>query len=171
MTWRRLPRAPASPRHALYLRRRTADNDVMQRQPMPTGAMKDFIRRETERILGACTRCGKCYEACPMTVYAPALEGAQPVAVVNGILELLRGGEGSPQALAWAAVCMRSGSCIPACPDDVNPKMMVRIARMTATGGLGGPKRIPGREDRDYYDRIRGFAKLQLSDEEMREWT
>lgn len=143
----------------------------MQRQPMPTGAMKEFIRRESERIISACTRCGKCFEACPMTRYAPALAGAEPAAVVTGMLDVLRGGEGSPQALAWASVCMRSGLCIPACPDDVNPKMMVRIARMTASGGLGGPKRIPGREDRDYYDRVRGFATLLLTDEEMKEWT
>lgn len=143
----------------------------MQRQAMPTGAMKEFIRAETERILAACTRCGKCFEACPMTRYAPPLAGADSRAVVTGMLDVLRGGEGSPQALAWTSVCVRSGSCIPACPDDVNPKMMLRIARMTASGGLGGPKRIAGREDRDYFDRIRAFAKLQLTDGEIKEWT
>lgn len=142
----------------------------MQRQPMPTGAMKDFIRRETERILAACTKCGKCFEACPMTRYSPALAGAEPKAVVTGILALLREEGNSPEALGWASVCVRSGSCVPACPDDVNPKMMMRIARMTAAGGLGGPRRIAVRDDRDYFDRIRAFAKLQLTEEEIRDW-
>lgn len=138
---------------------------------MPTGAMKAYIRRETERILAACTRCGKCFEACPMTRYSPALQGADPKAVVTDILALLREEATSEQALAWAAVCMRSGLCVPACPEDVNPKMMVRIARMMASGGLGGEKRIPARHDRDYYDRVRAFAKLQLTEEELKEWT
>jgi heterodisulfide reductase subunit C len=142
----------------------------MQREPMPTGAMKAFIRKETERILAACTRCGKCYEACPMTRYSHALTGAEPKAVVDDVLALLREEQSSPQAIGWASVCMRSGSCVPACPENVDPKMMVRIARMMASGGLGGEKHIPARHDRDYYDRIRAFAKLQLTEEEMKEW-
>ena len=137
---------------------------------MPTGAMKAFIRKETERILAACTRCGKCYEACPMTRYSPALEGAEPQAVVADVLALLREERSSPQAVGWASVCVRSGSCVPACPENVDPKMMVRIARMMASGGLGGEKRIPARHDRDYYDRIRAFGKLQLTEEERKEW-
>jgi len=142
----------------------------MQREPMPTGAMKAFIRAETERILGACTRCGKCFEACPMTRYSPALADAAPQSVVTDILSLLREEGTSPEALGWASVCVRSGSCVPACPENVDPKMMMRIARMTASGGLGGEKRIPARHDRDYYDRIRAFAKLQLTEEEIRDW-
>lgn len=143
----------------------------MKREPMPTGAMKDFIRRETARIVEACTRCGKCFEACPMTRYSPALTGADPKAVVSGMLALLREEGDSPEAIAWASVCVRSGSCVPACPDNVDPRMMVRIARMTASGGLGGARRIPARHDRDYFDRVRAFAKLQLTDEELKDWT
>lgn len=142
----------------------------MQREPMPTGAMKEFIGRETERILAACTRCGKCFEACPMTRYSPALAGVDPKVVVTDILALLREEGSSAQAVGWASVCVRSGSCVPACPDRVDPKMMMRIARMTAAGGLGGEKRIPARHDRDYFDRIRAFARLQLSDEELKDW-
>ncbi|MBI4193455.1 MAG: (Fe-S)-binding protein [Betaproteobacteria bacterium] len=142
----------------------------MPRQPMPTGAMQEFIRKEAERILAACTKCGKCFEACPMTRYSPQLTGAKPESVVTGILELLRREQGTPEALAWTSACVRSGSCVPACPDDVNPKMMVRIARMVAAGGLGGAPRIPIRDDRDYFDRIRAFARLQLTEEELKDW-
>lgn len=142
----------------------------MSRQPMPTGATQAFIRRETERILGTCTKCGKCFEACPMTRYSPAAADAEPVPVVTGILGLLSGAAGTPAALGWASVCVRSGTCVPACPEAVNPKMMVRIARMVAAGGLGGPKQIQLKEDRDYFDRIRAFAKLQLTDQELADW-
>ena len=132
--------------------------------------MQAFIRSETERILSACTRCGKCFEACPMTRYSPQLADADPKAVTTGIIGLLEGGDGSPEALAWASVCVRSGRCVPACPDSVDPKMMVRIARMIASGGLGGARRITLRDDRDYFDRVRAFAKLQLTDDEIRDW-
>jgi hypothetical protein len=61
--------------------------------------------------------------------------------------------------------------CVPACPHDVDPRMMMRLARMTALGGRGLPKQIEPKEDRDYFDRVRAFARLQLTDEELKDWT
>ena len=131
--------------------------------------LKEFQQKEAERILSACTKCGKCFEVCPMTKYskAPATDGK---AVVPGVLAVLRGEQGSPEALGWIAVCTRSGSCVPACPDKVDPKMMMRLARMTALGGRGLPRQIDLKEDPDYFDRVRAFGKLQLTDEELKEW-
>jgi Fe-S oxidoreductase len=137
----------------------------------PIGArLKEFEQKEAERILSACTQCGKCFEVCPMTKYskAPASDGKK---VVPGVLAVLRGEPGSPEALGWIAVCTRSGSCVPACPDHVDPRMMMRLARMTALGGRGLPAQIPAKEDPDYFNRIRAFAQLQLSDDELKEWT
>jgi hypothetical protein len=48
---------------------------------------------------------------------------------------------------------------------------MMRLARMTALGGRGASRQIEGREDRDYYDRVRAFARLQLTDDELKDWT
>lgn len=132
--------------------------------------LKEFEAQEVERILGACTRCGKCYEACPMVRYAKAPAG-KGEAVVPGVLAVLRGEQGTPEALGWIAVCTRSGVCVPACPDKVDPRMMMRLARMTALGGRGAPRQIEPKEDRDYYDRVRAFARLQLTDDELKEWT
>ena len=132
--------------------------------------LKEFEQKEAERILSACTQCGKCFEVCPMTKYskAPASDGKK---VVPGVLAVLRGEPGSPEALGWIAVCTRSGSCVPACPEHVDPRMMMRLARMTALGGRGLPAQIPAKEDPDYFNRIRAFAQLQLSDDELKEWT
>ena len=132
--------------------------------------LKAFEKSEVDRILSACTRCGKCYEVCPMVQYSktPAADGK---AVVSGVLGVLSGEPGSPEALGWIAVCTRSGVCVPACPENVDPRMMMRLARMTALGGRGGPKQIQQKEDRDYFDRVRAFAKLQLTDEELKDWT
>src|SRR2546423_3147555 len=113
--------------------------------------LKAFEKSEVDRILSACTRCGKCYEVCPMVQYskAPAADGK---AVVAGVLGVLSGEPGSPEALGWIAVCTRSGVCVPACPDNVDPRMMMRLAQMTALGGRGGPKQIEQKEERDYFD-------------------
>jgi len=132
--------------------------------------LKQYQEGEVERILAACTQCGKCFEACPMAKYskAPATDGKQ---VVPGVLSVLRGEAGTPEALGWIAVCMRSGLCVPACPENVDPKMMMRLARMTALGGRGKPKQIEVKEDPDYFDRIRAFARMQLNDDELKKWT
>jgi Fe-S oxidoreductase len=139
-------------------------------RPEIGNTLKDFQQHEVERILSSCTQCGKCFDVCPMTKYskAPATSGK---AVVPGVLAVLRGEAGSAEALGWIAVCTRSGVCVPACPESVDPKMMMRLARMTALGGRGLPKQIDAKEDRDYFDRVRAFAKLQLSDEELKDWT
>jgi len=105
-----------------------------------------------------------------MARYSAPLAGADPQAVATGILSVLREEPGTAEALGWASVCVRSGACVPGCPENVNPKMMMAIARITASGGLGGPKQTPVRQDRDFFDRIRAFARLQLTDEEIRDW-
>jgi len=142
---------------------------VSMTTPRSTGALKEFIRAEGTRILGACTQCGRCAEVCPMVRYA-APKADDPKRLVGGILALLRGESGSPEALGWTAVCVRSGDCVPACPEHVNPTMMLRIARMSASGGLGGAKQLNLPQDRDFFDRVRAFAKLSLSEQEMRDW-
>ena len=91
--------------------------------------------------------------------------------VVPGVLAVLRGEQGTPEALGWTGVCTRSGVCVPACPENVDPKMMMRLARMTALGGRGKPKQIEVKEDPDYFDRIRAFARMQLNDDELKKWT
>jgi hypothetical protein len=30
---------------------------------------------------------------------------------------------------------------------------------------------LPVRQDRDFFDRVRAFARLQLSDDELKHWT
>jgi Fe-S oxidoreductase len=142
----------------------------MNAKPAIGQRLKEFQQREAERILGACTQCGRCYEVCPMAKYstAPAAEGK---AVVPGVLAVLRGEKGTAEALGWIAVCTRSGVCVPACPENVDPKMMMRLARMTALGGRELPKQIDAKQDPEYFDRVRAFAKLQLTDDELKEWT
>ena len=146
------------------------DKPIPQKRQAIGARLREFQAAETERILNACTQCGKCFEVCPMAQYSRA-PASDAKAVVPGVLAVLRGEAGSAEALGWIAVCTRSGVCVPACPHSVDPRMMMRLARMTALGGRGLPKQIEAKEDPDYFNRVRAFAALQLTDEERKEWT
>jgi Fe-S oxidoreductase len=97
---------------------------------MQTAAFLDYLEREKQAILEHCTQCGQCVEVCPMPQYDDLLRGADPAQVVAGVLALLRTGEVSPAARAWAMSCSNSGRCIPACPEGVNPRKMLALARL-----------------------------------------
>ena len=79
-------------------------------------------------MLDACTRCGKCVEACPSVTPANIAKEA-PQAVVTGVIELLRTGDGPDASRRWAASCMLSGACIEACHYGVNPRFLLAMAR------------------------------------------
>ena len=70
----------------------------------------------------------RCVEACPMTT--PGGVTAEPVMVIDGILDLLRGGDGNEQARKWASSCVQSGDCIKACDYGVNPRFLIAMARV-----------------------------------------
>jgi Fe-S oxidoreductase len=94
-----------------------------------SGSFAEDLKSRTQDVLDNCTRCGRCFEVCPMT--APAgLAGRNAADVVGGVLDLIRGGAGAPDSERWAQVCSGSGSCIPACPEAVNPRFMLSLARV-----------------------------------------
>ena len=83
----------------------------------------------TQDILDRCTRCGGCFEVCPMTKPAEIAD-RNAVDVVTGVLKLIRGEPADPDAERWAGVCSGSGTCIPRCNDGVNPRFMLALARL-----------------------------------------
>ncbi|MFN3448394.1 MAG: 4Fe-4S dicluster domain-containing protein [Roseococcus sp.] len=121
---------------------------------------------ETTRMLAACTRCGRCAEVCPMLPYAEAAQGVAASALVEGVLEVLAGGQGSAAARGWIAACTRSGACNAACPEAVNPRLMLRLAKWRAneTGVL------PKRDASEAMSRVKAFARLGFSPTEQEEW-
>ena len=138
-------------------------------------------RRLHEEILDRCTLCGKCVEVCPMPDPAglgAAGQGdggqgdggqgdggqADGARVVSGVIDLLRGGAGSDQGREWAEICTGSGYCIEACPERVNPRFMLALARLET-------RRRKGREANRAKARasfgtmsnaVRAFSRLQL---------
>ena len=42
----------------------------MATTPVIGARLKEFQQKEVERILDACTSCGKCFDVCPMAQYS-----------------------------------------------------------------------------------------------------
>jgi Fe-S oxidoreductase len=80
-------------------------------------------------MLDACTRCGKCVEACPVTT--PGRVTAEPRTVIEGVIDILRLGAGNDSARNWANACVMSGDCVRACDYGVNPRFLLAMARAT----------------------------------------
>ena len=90
------------------------------------------LSARVDDMIDACTRCGKCVEACPVTTAAGVL--AQPQAVVEGLIDILRSGDGAEDARKWASSCVQSGECIQACDYGVNPRFLIAMARVSMAG-------------------------------------
>lgn len=105
-----------------------------------------------------------------MTRYSPSLKEAPAQEVLDGVHQILSGKQGSATALAWTGVCTKSETCVPACPEGLNPFIMLRVARMIGFGALGNAPQIERKDDVHYFPRIKAFAKTQLTEEEFASW-
>src|ERR1700722_2911108 len=90
------------------------------------------LDRRVENMLDACTRCGKCVEVCP-SVKPAGVADAKSEAIIGGIMDIVRTGEGPEASRQWAASCMLSGDCIKACDEGVNPRFLLAMARVAIT--------------------------------------
>ena len=122
--------------------------------------------RIQEEILDRCTLCGKCAEVCPMPEPAglDASSAEAGAGIVSGVIDLLRGGDGSEDGREWAEVCTGSGFCIEACPESVNPRFMLAMARLAARRQQGEEKmRANGRSSfGTMSNAVRALSRLQL---------
>jgi heterodisulfide reductase subunit D len=99
------------------------------------------LGERVDQMLEACTRCGKCVEACP-SVQPAGIADAPPEDIIGGILEIVRSGKGPQASRTWAQSCMLSGECIKACDEGVNPRFLLAMARVAmAKAGHELPER------------------------------
>jgi len=95
------------------------------------GDFEIALSHRIDAMLDACTRCGKCFEACPIT--SPAgLANADPHELIAGVLDIVRLGDGPEVSRTWANSCVASGECMKVCDYGVNPRFLLSMARVSA---------------------------------------
>lgn len=131
---------------------------------MTETSFAEALRARTEEMAAACTRCGKCVEACP-SVRPAGIAGAEPAAVIGGILDILRTGDGPEASRTWARSCMLSGDCIKACDEGVNPRFLLAMARVALAENSAAPadrRRAGLQRYRDTSRDVGVLSQLQL---------
>jgi heterodisulfide reductase subunit D len=128
-------------------------------------SFENALAGRVDAMLDACTRCGKCVEVCPVT--GPGGVQAEPRAVIDGVIDILRHGEGSEAARKWANACVLTGECIKACDYGVNPRFLLSMARVTMVrhDDPAGDRRRHGVEGfRKVAREVTHISRLQLDD-------
>jgi len=128
--------------------------------------IEDAFNGRVADMIAACTRCGKCVEACPVTT--PAGVAAPPQEVIGGIIDILHGGDGPDAARRWASTCMLTGDCIKACNYGVNPRFLLTMARLAMTQAATAPHERR-RQGMETFRRVRANvtvqSRMQLDDD------
>ena len=136
---------------------------------MQNAGFEEALTARVDDMLDACTKCGACFEVCPIA--APAgLGGADPKAVVSGVLDILRLGKGPAESEKWAKACMASGECIKACDYGVNPRFlltMARLALMRTEKELAERRKQGVTVFRKIGEDVSVLTRLQLSEEAL----
>ncbi len=106
-------------------------------------AFIESLDRRVADIASVCTACGACAEACPTLAVAglDGMEGSEPQALTAGIRDVLRAGEGPEASEQWARMCCGSGHCLTVCPEGINPRFMLTMARRALTQANPEPDR------------------------------
>jgi heterodisulfide reductase subunit D len=138
-------------------------------QSMSETAFEAALAARASDMLDACTKCGKCVEICPVT--GPAgVDDTPPQAVIAGIFDIVRAGGGPRASTAWAKGCALTGDCIEACPEGVNPRFLLAMARVAMARKQDEPRqrRKKGVENfRLVADGANVLSRMQLDDADI----
>ena len=96
-----------------------------ERHPLSETALGSRV----DEMLDACTRCGKCVEACPSVAPPVSRTQVPPTSSAVSLTSCARV-TGPRRHARWASACMRSGECIKACDYGVNPRFLLTMARV-----------------------------------------
>ena len=130
---------------------------------------ESYLAEAGPELAALCTACGACFAACPMTSHV-GLGHADPKTTTDGLRHLARGEAGSAETVKWVGACAKSGLCVAVCPEQgkgLNAMLLVRIARQRA---LNDTRQLAAKHDPTAFPRVKAFARLQLTTEELERW-
>jgi ferredoxin len=138
-------------------------------QPARAATTQAFLSEAGPELAALCTACGACFEACPMPDRI-GVRSADAKSITDGLRRLARGEMAPADTVAWVKACAKSGLCVAACPQKdvgLDAMLLVRIAKQRA---LNDTQQIPTKHDPTLFPRVKIFARLQLTDEELDTW-
>ena len=130
---------------------------------------EQFLAQSGPELAALCTACGAYFDVCPMVDHVD-LRGADPRAVTEGLRSLAKGENAAEQTVSWVGACTRSGLCVSACPQreaGLDAMLLIRIAKQHA---INETHQLASKYDQGLFPRVKVFARLQLSDEELENW-
>lgn len=118
-----------------------------------------------------CTGCGKCFEVCP-TAREIGLDAGEAKARVGELLDLARDGGAAADGLQkWLNACDGSARCSDACPEGINVRQWVTIAKMKALD-VARPREVgaanAANRFRHMAQAVRLLASMQLPSETLK---
>ena len=118
-----------------------------------------------------CTTCGKCFEVCP-TAREAGLDAGHATQLVGELLALTRsGGSAAEGLLGWLNACDGSARCSAACPEDINVRQWITIAKLRALES-GRPREVGAANAasrfRHMAQAVRLLASMQLPSETLK---
>lgn len=132
------------------------------------GGYADRLDALVSEAADRCTSCGKCFEVCP-TAREVGLDASGSNAQVRDLIALTRGTAAPGDGLmAWLNACDGSARCSEACPEAINVRQWVSIAKMKALRA-GRPREVgaanAANRFRHMAQAIRLLASMQLPSE------
>ncbi len=136
--------------------------------------MSTYAERLEELVAEAadrCTSCGKCFEVCP-TAREIGLDAGDAKARVGDLLSLTREGGPATDGLSkWLNACDGSARCSDACPEGINVRQWVTIAKLKALQA-GRPTDVgatnAANRFRHMAQAVRLLASMQLPSETLK---
>ena len=122
-----------------------------------------------EDAMARCTTCGRCAEVCP-TAREAGIDTSDPQGMVANLMALTRDGGVEGHARDWVMACDGSGQCSAVCPEEINVRQWVSIARMRSQQATSAPdarKEEAARRFRTMSHAVRLLASMQMPSEEL----